>query len=291
MPELPEVETTRRGIEPHIQRRTLTGLTVREPRLRWPVSLPDDLVGSVVGSVRRRAKYLLIELADRGSLIVHLGMSGSLRIVTPDTAVLKHDHVDLVFDDDCLLRFNDPRRFGSLHWCDGPVLEHPLLRDLGPEPLDTEFDGNYLFRASRGRRVPVKTFLMNAHVVVGVGNIYANEALFLAGVRPRVRASRLSRASCTAIADSIRAVLAAAIQEGGTTLRDFVNSDGQPGYFVQSLNVYGREGAACRRCDTLLKGVRLGGRATVYCPNCQRAQSFAADGAGKVRQDCRQDGG
>jgi formamidopyrimidine-DNA glycosylase len=248
---------------------------VRNAALRWPVRLPPALAGQTIRRVGRRAKYLLLHL-DTGALIVHLGMSGSLRILPADAPVLKHDHVDLELDDGRLVRFNDPRRFGSIHWQPAPVLSHWLLGGLGPEPLDPAFTGSYLKAAARHRKVAVKNFIMDAHVVVGVGNIYANEALFMAGIRPTLRASRVTLARYQGLADAVRSVLENAITMGGTTLRDFVNQDGQPGYFRQSLYVYGRESEPCKVCGTILKGVRIGQRASVFCPKCQPAQSIAA---------------
>lgn len=271
MPELPEVETTRRGVEPHLVGHRVIGWQLRNAALRWPVELPAALSGQVVQHVTRRGKYLLIEF-DRGSLIIHLGMSGSLRVLPEQAPVRKHDHVDLRFDSGKVLRLNDPRRFGSVHWQPAGAEAHWLLAGLGVEPLSAEFTGDYLKRAARGRRVSVKSLLMDGKVVVGVGNIYANEALFLAGIRPNLRAGRVTLKSYQRLADCIRDVLGRAIAMGGTTLRDFVDQDGQPGYFRQSLYVYGREGLPCRRCGTSLSGRRLGQRATVFCPNCQRGQ-------------------
>ena len=275
MPELPEVETARAGIAPLIEGHSLSGIVIRDGRLRWPVELPDDLTGQQLHSVRRRAKYLLLRF-DTGTLILHLGMSGSLRVLPVDEPYLKHDHVALQFDHGHSLRLNDPRRFGSVHWHKGDPLQHWLLADLGIEPLDPAFDGTYLKARARGRRVAVKNFVMDGRVVVGVGNIYANEALFLAGIRPTVAAGRVSLAGYAELAGRIRHVLAAAIQMGGTTLRDFVNQDGNPGYFAQELHVYGRAGLPCRACGAALTGIRLGQRATVFCRKCQRAQGFRA---------------
>ena len=270
MPELPEVETTRRGIEPHIKKHTVTGVTVREPRLRWPVTplLGNKLIGQRVLSVVRMAKYLLIQLQE-GYLLVHLGMSGSLRIVNADTALRKHDHVEIVFDNGAILRYHDPRRFGCVLWI-SDIKGHPLLDSLGVEPLGDEFSGDYLYERSRNRKGPVKNFIMDGHIVVGVGNIYANESLFLAGIHPNRAAGRVSRLRYQGLAEQIRIVLARAIEAGGSTLRDFVNSDGNPGYFAQSLNVYGRAGLPCVRCREPLSESRLGQRATVYCKTCQR---------------------
>lgn len=276
MPELPEVETTRRGVAPLLAARQLEAVSIREARLRWPVVLPDDLVGQVLEAVDRRAKYLLFRF-ERGTLILHLGMSGSLRVLPKEAPRLKHDHVLFGFQGGLTLRFHDPRRFGSIHWQVGDPAaagDHWLLAHLGPEPFDAGFDGAYLKARARGRRVAVKHFLMDSRVVVGVGNIYANEVLFLAGIRPTVPAGRVSLAGYETLARRIREVLGAAIRMGGTTLRDFVNQDGNPGYFKQVLNVYDRGGQPCRVCGQALKDLRLGGRATVFCPKCQKAQGF-----------------
>jgi formamidopyrimidine-DNA glycosylase len=271
MPELPEVETTRRGIAPAVEGRRIAALVVREPRLRWPVppKLAGEIAGQSVSGVRRRAKYLLIDL-ERGSLILHLGMSGSVRVVPGDTPLVDHDHIDIQLDSGLLLRFNDPRRFGSLLWTDADPLAHPLLRRLAPEPLDATFDGEYLYRASRGRRVAIKQLLMNSQVVVGVGNIYASEALFRARIHPRRAAGRLSRARLTRLARAIKSVLTTAIRVGGTTLRDYVGADGNPGYFRQRLYVYERAGRPCRVCHTPIRQITQGQRSTYFCPRCQR---------------------
>jgi formamidopyrimidine-DNA glycosylase len=271
MPELPEVETTRRGIAPSLVGRRVVRIVVRDRRLRWP--LPHGLEQSVAGrrihAVRRRAKYLLIE-TDRGTLLAHLGMSGSLRVLGRGAPVVVHDHVDILLDSGRMLRFNDPRRFGSLHWIEGDPARHPLLARLGPEPLDSGFDGACLWRRARGRGVAIKQFIMNAQVVVGVGNIYASEALFRAGIRPGTQARRVSRARMDALARAIRDVLSEAIEVGGTTLRDYVNPDGMPGYFRQRLFVYERAGEPCRRCRTPIRQLRQGQRSTYYCPHCQK---------------------
>jgi len=274
LPELPEVETTRRGIAPHCENRTITQVTVRDGRLRWPV--PGDLAelieGSVIQTVDRRAKYLLIGVSSAnvaGTLIVHLGMSGSLRVITDQSEPLAHDHVELTLDNGIRLRFNDPRRFGCWLWSETPY-EHPLLASLGPEPLAPEFNGRLLYRLSRGKKTPVKSFIMDNHVVVGVGNIYANEALFKAGIHPRRAAGRISLDRYNRLVEAVRETLSAAILMGGTTLRDFVNSDGKPGYFAQSLLVYGRNGEFCRECGHPLKEIRMNQRSTVYCGKCQR---------------------
>lgn len=270
MPELPEVETTRRGIEPHILNRKVANVTVRERQLRWPIpaKLPALMSGAMVCAVNRRAKYLLIE-TNAGTLMVHLGMSGSLRIVPVGQVALKHDHVDIGFANGNILRFRDPRKFGSMHWITGDTNRHPLLRDLGPEPLAADFTSDYLFALSRKRKAPVKAFIMDSHVVVGVGNIYANEALFRAGIRPTREAGKISAVRYALLVAAIKDILAEAIRVGGTTLRDFLGSDGEPGYFKQSLVVYGRKGLPCVACGSALKEIRLGQRSTVYCGKCQ----------------------
>ena len=249
--------------------RRLRGVLVRNPNLRWPVRLPADIHGQRLQPIERRAKYLLLPL-ETGGLIVHLGMSGHLALVPADAPAAKHDHVDLQLDDGNAVRFTDPRRFGSIHWQPYPLHTHKLLRDLGPEPLSADFDDAYLAAQCRARRVAIKSLLMDAKVVVGVGNIYANEALFLAGIRPRVAARRVPRRRLEPLAAAVKTTLTNAIALGGTTLRDFADSDGRPGYFAQELAVYGRGGEPCRRCAAVLKEVRLGGRSTVYCPRCQR---------------------
>ncbi len=270
MPELPEVETTRRGISPHISGRSVSAVIVRNPNLRWPVSrrFAAELAGQTVTSVERRAKYLLLR-TGQGTALIHLGMSGSLRLVAPDTAPGKHDHVDILFQDRAL-RLTDPRRFGSLHWTRRPPEQHRLLRDLGPEPLGPAFSGDYLYRTSRGRKVAVKQFITNSHVVAGVGNIYASEALYMAGIDPRRAAGRIGRQKYQLLDEVIREVLTDAIAEGGTTLRDFVNGNGEPGYFRLQLNVYGRTGEPCISCRARIREIRQGQRATFYCPICQK---------------------
>ena len=270
MPELPEVETTRRGVEPYSRGQRVASVTVREHRLRWPVpvDLPGKLSGSRVSGVRRRGKYLLFD-TDAGVLLVHLGMSGSLRVVDPDATPATHDHIDIRFANDRVLRYNDPRRFGCMLWLE-PGAGHPLLDNLGPEPLGPGFDGAYLYRLSRGRRAPVKSYIMDARIVVGVGNIYANEALFQAGIHPLRHAGRISPARYEGLAREIKRVLTSAISQGGTTLRDFVGGDGKPGYFAQQLYVYGRGGQECKRCGKILRESRVSQRNTVYCVACQR---------------------
>ncbi|MEM9383973.1 MAG: bifunctional DNA-formamidopyrimidine glycosylase/DNA-(apurinic or apyrimidinic site) lyase [Pseudomonadota bacterium] len=272
MPELPEVETTRRGIAPHVEGGTLQEVVVRESRLRWPVppSLPAASAGQPLEGLERRAKYLIFRL-PRGNLLLHLGMSGSVRVIErgKEPALKPHDHVDLCFDR-ATLRLNDPRRFGSLLWSPHPVSSHPLLAELGPEPLGDAFDGDYLFERSRGRRGAVKNFLMDGHVVVGVGNIYASESLFEAGISPTRPAGRISRARYVRLAQTVRKVLQRAIDSGGSTLRDFLRSDGSPGYFQLELAVYGREGEPCRTCGTEIRQRVIGQRASYYCLQCQR---------------------
>ncbi|NJD30461.1 MAG: bifunctional DNA-formamidopyrimidine glycosylase/DNA-(apurinic or apyrimidinic site) lyase [Gammaproteobacteria bacterium] len=271
MPELPEVETTRRGIRPALRGRAVTGLVLREPRLRWPVDrrLERELPGQRVVDVRRRAKYLLIEL-ERGTLIAHLGMSGSLRVLPADAPLLAHDHYDLLLDSGRCLRFNDPRRFGSLHWVTSDPDEHPLLAGLGPEPLDRGLTVDYLAAKARGRRVAIKQFLMDQRIVVGVGNIYASEALFRAGINPKRAAGRVARERLERLVAAVQAVLGEAIRQGGTTLRDYVSPDGTPGYFRQKLYVYERAGEPCRRCGTPIRQFTQGQRSTYFCPACQR---------------------
>jgi len=269
MPELPEVETSRRGIEPYVVDQTIATVQIRERRLRWPASREVDerLPGETITSVDRRAKYLLINTTG-GTAILHLGMSGSVFIIDRDTPAGVHDHVDIELESGHALRLRDPRRFGSLHWSDD-ALNHWLLRDLGPEPLGDEFDGAYLWSRSRGRRVAVKQFIMNANVVVGVGNIYASESLFLAGINPKRAAGRIARPRYEALVEAIREVLQESIRAGGTTLRDFYGGDGEPGYFAQELQVYGRENEPCVACKRPITAMVQGQRATYYCKNCQ----------------------
>lgn len=271
LPELPEVETTRRGIEPHIEKREVTRVILRRNTLRWPITpaLSDELPSLTISAVSRRGKYLMLE-TDRGTVLIHLGMSGSLRIVDKTRSVATHDHVDFEFSGGKILRYTDPRRFGCILWSTDPIETHPLLASLGPEPLCDEFDTDYLFGKSRSRSAPIKNFIMDSRIVVGVGNIYANESLFLAGINPKRAAGKVSKPRYEKLVRCIRAVLQKAIDVGGTTLRDFTNSEGEPGYFAQSLQVYGRKGEPCRVCLTTLKEVRQGQRSTVYCPRCQR---------------------
>lgn len=268
MPELPEVETTLRGITPHLQGRVIDAIEVRDDRLRQPIPpAVQNAVGHEVESLQRRAKYMLIG-TGAGSLLIHLGMSGSLRVLTAPREPAKHDHFDIVCGES-IIRYNDPRRFGLLLWHQGPAETHPLLASLGPEPLGDEFDGHYLYSQSRGRRVAVKNFIMDGRTVVGVGNIYASEALFMAGISPVRAAGRVSLARYCDLAEAIRDVLSRAIRRGGTTLRDFVDSNGSPGYFAQELLVYGRGGQPCFQCSRPLVQRVIGQRSSFYCKACQ----------------------
>lgn len=270
MPELPEVETTVRGIRPHVAGKKITAVRVRDARLRWPVpvDLPQHLIGNTIAQVERRAKYLLLRM-QRGTLLIHLGMSGSLRILPANTPAQAHDHVDLIFADHTCLRLRDPRRFGAMLWCDGDPHLHKLLHALGPEPLGEGFDGDFLFRATRKRKVDIKQLLMNQNIVVGVGNIYASEALFLAGINPRRAAGRITKPQSARLVEEIKKVLHSAITQGGTTLRDFVGSNGDSGYFQLKLNVYGKPGDPCPRCGDAIRQIQQGQRSTFYCGRCQ----------------------
>ena len=275
MPELPEVETTRRGIEPHIDGQKVSDMAIRQHQLRWPIPdhLPVTLKGLSVLATKRRAKYLLIELGKRntlvGTLIIHLGMSGSLRILhAPFEQPAKHEHFDLVFKK-LLLRFTDPRKFGACLWM--PVNESlTMLDNLGPEPLDDEMDASYLFQKSRKRTLAIKTFIMDQKVVVGVGNIYASECLFLSGINPKKAAGKISKAQYSKLVAAIKEVLTKAIQDGGTTLKDFVGGDGKPGYFAQQLRVYGRKDQPCINCQKTIKQITQGQRSTFFCASCQK---------------------
>ncbi len=270
MPELPEVETTLRGIEPHLLNQRVSRVIVRDPRLRWPV--PDTVIkaeGQRFISLGRRGKYLLLNL-QRGGLIIHLGMSGSLRILLQPAEPEKHDHVDIQLDNGVTLRFNDPRRFGAFLWVDGEMESHELLRSLGPEPLSAEFTADHLYQRSRHRKVAIKNFIMNGHMVVGVGNIYASEALFMAGIHPNRAAGRVSKQRYEGLVAAIRDVLSRAIEQGGTTLKDFVNSDGAPGYFAQELLVYDRAGSECFQCGAPIQQKVIGQRSSYFCSGCQR---------------------
>lgn len=271
MPELPEVETVRRGLAPHLTGQIVTGVVVRQPRLRWPV--PDDLAaqlpGQTIRRVERRAKYLLLR-ADTGTAILHLGMTGRLRILPAGAPLQKHDHVDLMLASGRCLRFNDSRRFGALLWTLEPPERHPLLEPLGPEPLGDAFSGAYLHQRAQGRIPAIKTFVMDNRVVVGVGNIYANEALFAAGIGPLRPAGQITLAEYERLAEAIQDILDEAIRQGGTTLRDFVGGEGEPGYFQQCLRVYDRYALPCTACGEPIQRCRIGQRATYYCPRCQR---------------------
>ena len=270
MPELPEVETTRRGIEPYLLNASITALTIHQWQLRWPIPTQiNRLKNQNITAVRRRGKYILIETAA-GNAIVHLGMSGSLRICTNPEPRRRHDHVEMHLSNGALMRLHDPRRFGCLLWQDASEPTHSLLEKLGPEPLKDEFSTAHLIDATRKKKVAIKNLIMNSHVVVGVGNIYASEALFMSGIRPGRAAGRVSHAECEKLVAAIKTILQRSIDQGGTTLRDFVNSDGEPGYFKQSLFVYGKEGEACQQCGSTIKQKVLGQRSTFYCQQCQR---------------------
>jgi formamidopyrimidine-DNA glycosylase len=270
MPELPEVESTRRGIEREACGQRIRELRIYDHRLRWPVDerMPAQLAGQRIVAAGRRAKYLLLQL-ERGTVILHLGMSGSLRILPAHSARQKHDQFDLLLESGLSLRLNDPRRFGSLHYTTEDPGLHKLLRSLAPEPLEATFDADYLHRITRTRRAAIKQVLMNGRLVTGVGNIYASEALFRARISPRRGARRLSRADCVRLVRAVRAALNAAIRAGGTTLRDYVGTDGNPGYFRQRLYIYERAGRPCRVCGTAVRRIKQGQRSTYYCPRCQ----------------------
>lgn len=271
MPELPEVETTRRGLEPHLAGRRITAVTIRDARLRWPIdeNFADRLRGQSIVRLRRRAKYLLIDL-DRGTIILHLGMSGSLRMVDAAAPAGKHDHLDLEVDAEDVLRLTDPRRFGSAHYVDDDPDQHFLLRELGPEPLSEEFSAVELHARLHGRRASIKETLMNAHIVVGVGNIYASESLFRAGIDPRTRAGRISLRRCEALVAAVKDTLQDALRAGGSSLRDWHHADGSLGYFQQHYFTYDRAGQPCRRCEAPIRTLRQGQRATYFCPVCQK---------------------
>ena len=270
MPELPEVEITRRGIAPLVEGKAISGVAVRERRLRWPVprGLGRTLLGLSVRRVLRRGKYLLFD-CGKGWLIVHLGMSGSLRVVRPGMEPKPHEHLDIAFGS-AVLRLRDPRRFGAVLWTAEDPGVHPLIAGLGIEPLSPDFTADYLFRATRKRRAQIKPVLMNSAIVVGVGNIYASESLFRAGILPRTRSGRLSRAQCGALVAAVRETLEAALAAGGSSLRDFVHSDGSSGWFQQNTFVYGRAGLPCRVCGAPIRLQRLGQRSSFYCPACQK---------------------
>ncbi|MBE9559865.1 MAG: bifunctional DNA-formamidopyrimidine glycosylase/DNA-(apurinic or apyrimidinic site) lyase [Proteobacteria bacterium] len=271
MPELPEVETSRRGIEPHLKNRTITGITIRQHKLRWPIpkDLPSLAKGKKVLQVCRRAKYIYLKL-DNGNIIIHLGMSGSLRICTNKTPPEKHDHIDITVSGNTILRLRDPRKFGCVLWAPTDINQHKLISPLGPEPLEDVFNAKYLHTKANKRQCSIKSFIMNSHVVVGVGNIYASEALFRAGINPKRKAGNISLARIQKLVDAIKLTLDLAIKEGGTTLRDFTGISGQPGYFAQKLLVYGRTGKDCTVCGKSIKQVTQQSRSTFYCSTCQR---------------------
>ncbi|MEA3405874.1 MAG: bifunctional DNA-formamidopyrimidine glycosylase/DNA-(apurinic or apyrimidinic site) lyase [Pseudomonadota bacterium] len=274
MPELPEVETTRKGIQPKVDQQTISKVIVRNGNLRWPVDsdLATKLTGLSVLKVDRRGKYLLLE-TQNGTLLIHLGMSGNLRVLPINTPVQKHDHIDIEFANGYLLRLNDPRRFGSVLWhsaSEGPIEQHKLLAKLAPEPLSDDFNGQYFFEKTRKRKVAIKTLVMNSQVAVGAGNIYANESLFMSNIHPQTIASKLTKKQCEQLVNNIKKVLKAAIEQGGTTLKDFLSPDGKPGYFVQQLNVYDQAGKPCPVCDTPIERIILNQRASYFCPKCQK---------------------
>lgn len=271
MPELPEVETTLRGIEPHLSGQVISRITVRNSSLRWPVPVDElqELVGLRIDALERRAKYIFLH-TEKGAVMLHLGMSGSVRILPADTEVEKHDHIDIVVETGMVARLNDPRRFGCCLLIQQPINSHKLLASLGPEPLSDEFNGDYLFERSRGKKTPIKNFIMDGHVVVGVGNIYASESLYEAKIRPTSQACKVSRARYQLLAEEIKAVLAKAIKAGGTTLNDFTQADGKPGYFRHELQVYARASEPCNRCAAPIKSKVIGQRNTFYCSVCQK---------------------
>jgi formamidopyrimidine-DNA glycosylase len=271
MPELPEVEITRRGLSAHLAGRTIANVVIRNGMLRWPIpkNLSSLLRGRIIISLKRRAKYLLMNCGN-GTLILHLGMSGSLRVLAADTLPDVHDHFDLVLNNGKLMRLRDPRRFGAVLWHDGDPHTHPLLANLGPEPLEKNFDARYLFQATRKRSASIKQCIMDNHIVVGVGNIYANEALFRAGIKPQLAAGKLSLPRSEKLVAAIRATLEEAIKQGGSSLRDFVDTSGNPGYFQQNYWVYGRGGDPCSCCGSPIRQIRQGQRSSFYCVTCQK---------------------
>ncbi len=271
MPELPEVETTRKGIAPYVVGEVVKDIIIRERQLRWPIptSLKRSLKNQLIRKLRRRAKYLLF-YTEQGCMLLHLGMSGSLRVLQDKQMPEKHDHVDIVFTSGHTLRFRDPRKFGSILWTNDDPMEHKLIHHLGPEPLSDEFESTYLYARSRKRTQAIKTFIMDSRIVVGVGNIYANEALFMAGINPAQKAGKVSKVRFEKLVIAIKQVLDSAIKKGGTTLRDFINGEGKPGYFRNELQVYDRKDEACNNCKAPIKMIRLGQRSTFYCGFCQR---------------------
>lgn len=270
MPELPEVETTKQGIKPYLAGHTITGITIRNPRLRLPVPINMDTlcIGKKIKNVTRRAKYILLQLSN-GYILIHLGMSGHLRLVNETTKPEKHDHIDLILDNGFALRYCDPRRFGIFLYIEENPHQHPLLAHLGPEPLTEEFNGNYLYQRARNRNIPIKSLIMNNEVVVGVGNIYATESLFLAGIHPLSPAKKINLKACLSLTNEIKKILHAAIDAGGTTLKDFYSYDGKPGYFSFALKIYGRKKQNCFQCTTPIESVVIAGRHSAFCPHCQ----------------------
>jgi formamidopyrimidine-DNA glycosylase len=271
MPELPEVETSRRGIEPHLLNKTISDITIRQHKLRWPIpkNLPALAEGKKIRQVCRRAKYLYLQL-DNGCIIIHLGMSGSLRICTSKTPPEKHDHIDIRVSNGKILRLRDPRKFGCVLWTSAAINEHKLIKPLGPEPLDDKFNADYLHNKANKRQCSIKALIMNSHIVVGVGNIYASESLFKAGINPKRKAGKVSHQRLEKLVASIKVTLSESIKQGGTTLRDFTSEDGQPGYFAQKLQVYGKTGEECSACGQPIKQITQQARSTFYCSQCQK---------------------
>lgn len=271
MPELPEVETTLQGIKPHIDQQEIKKVIIRQPKLRWPIprQLNTLISGKIIGNSWRRGKYIILDFAH-GHLLLHLGMSGKMRILETSEPAQKHDHVDFILANNKLLRFTDPRRFGAVLWTADNINQHDLLKHLGPEPLEKSFTANYLYDLSRNRSAAIKTFIMDGKIVVGVGNIYATEALFLSHIHPLRPASDVTLKEYQTLVSEIKKILRKAIKIGGTTLRDFTKSDGSPGYFYQQLNAYGKAGHPCPGCDETLDVIKVGQRSSVFCPKCQR---------------------
>lgn len=271
MPELPEVETTLQGIKPHIHNKIIKNFIVRQKQLRWPIpdNMQDSLLGNTICNLVRRGKYLIFQM-HKESFIIHLGMSGRLRILHEPIPAAKHDHVDIEFSDNVILRYTDPRRFGTILLADKDGFQHPLINKMGIEPFAKDFSGQYLYNLAIKRNLPIKSFIMENKTIVGVGNIYATEALFQTNIHPQKPAKLVTLEEMKRLAHAIKEILSIAIKEGGTTLKDFLGSDGKPGYFVQKLQAYGRVGLPCFRCNTNLKAIKIGQRTTVFCPNCQK---------------------
>lgn len=270
MPELPEVETTVRGIKPHLEHNVIEKIIVRQPKLRWmiPEEVSNKSAKQTIQKIFRRGKYIICKL-DKGAIIIHLGMSGRVRIIETTSEIAKHDHVDLVLTNGTILRYTDPRRFGSILWDDDNGLNHPLISKLGVEPLSNEFSAEYLLNLAKKRNLPIKSFIMDGGIVVGVGNIYATEALFASGIHPQTPAKEINLKQMQKLVTEIRSTLELSISQGGTTLKDFLGSDGKPGYFIQKLKAYGRANQACFNCKTILQSLQIGQRTTAFCPNCQ----------------------